>query len=444
MVKIAIKNPAPLGQNLEKWGDYHFALSLAQCFEKRGAQVVQHFWPEWDRDDGEDVILVLRGKRNYIPPKNKTSIMWVISHPATVFADEMRAYHRVYVASENHYRMIRNDPSINVDVARQCTDTSIFRPGGGATERRGISFVANSRGVRRDILAWALEAGTNVSVVGRHWKSVGLQRHVVKDYITNTELPAFYGSTRLTLNDHWGDMYYYGYVNNRIFDCLACGTPILTDYFPELKSICGDRLLYARDKDSFAESIKRYYLAYPDVLDNAASLWRDIGPNYSFDARAEQILDWIKSQRWTKHPTSPTQGANESSPQFSKMLEKAISLVRERGISREIQMLHLFPDKENVDTLFRNSELSYLSAGFGKGPWHIFLDDTMSALADRNLDFILVDDSQLANGLNASALLSILESARKKIAPKGVIVVPAGLNAVIESKKKLSDGYFII
>jgi hypothetical protein len=79
-------------------------------------------------------------------------------------------------------------------VLRQCTDTTRFTaPADEAAilERRDVVFVANSRGVRRDILGWAIEAGFPPAIVGRHWGGLELGRLVKRDYVENDELPEF-------------------------------------------------------------------------------------------------------------------------------------------------------------------------------------------------------------------------------------------------------------
>lgn len=431
MIRIAIKNPSPLGPNLDKWGDYHFGLALAAALEARGAQVVQHFWPEWDRDDGEDVVIVLRGKRNYRPSPDKLSLMWVISHPATVLPDEMRQYSRVLVASETHYDMIRNDPSIDVDIARQCTDTSVFRQQTEVADRRGVSFVANSRGVRREILAWSQEAGTRVSIIGRHWKSLGLQNLVVRDYVSNAELPRFYGGTRLTLNDHWGDMSHYGYINNRIFDCLACGTPVLTDHFPELRAVCGDGLLYAHDSASFWDSYSQFLMRYPELIEKTNRLWDRIGRNYSFDARAEQILDWIGARASAPAETRKTAlPAEKPDPTFTALIRSLVPKLRARGITREVQCLHVFPTVDHTAQLFRTPQLSYLSAGLGRGPWHLSLDPEMSCLADRHYDLIIFDDPAALERQPAATHARLLDAAGRKLLKNGIIVLPSNATSL--------------
>jgi len=54
---------------------------------------------------------------------------------------------------------------------------------------------------------------------------------VVSDYIPNEELPAVYASVGVLLNDHWQTMRERGFVSNRLFDALACGTPVISNTF---------------------------------------------------------------------------------------------------------------------------------------------------------------------------------------------------------------------
>ena len=43
----------------------------------------------------------------------------------------------------------------------------------------------------------------------------------------------------------------YQFVNNRIFDALACGLPVISDYCEELKEIFPDAVLYYNNKEEF-------------------------------------------------------------------------------------------------------------------------------------------------------------------------------------------------
>ena len=52
---------------------------------------------------------------------------------------------------------------------------------------------------------------------------------MVADHVDNELLPAVYSSAGVVLNDHWGPMKAWGFVSNRLFDVLACGTPVISD-----------------------------------------------------------------------------------------------------------------------------------------------------------------------------------------------------------------------
>lgn len=426
-MKIAIKNPAPIGQNLEKWGDYHFGLALAASLEKLGASVVHHYWPEWDKDDGEDLVIVLRGKRTYVPQPSKLSLIWIISHPGTVKFAEIEPYDMVYTASETHYKSITNIAGLTVDVARQCTDTSMFFADGKDELRRNISFVANSRGVRREILSWAIGADAPVQLFGRHWNALKLNHLVKAQYIDNDQLPDFYRKTRLTLNDHWSDMTHFGYINNRIFDCLACGTPILSDEFPELRAVCGDGLLYASDIESFKSALQEYVLGYPDVLGRAQELWARIGPGYSFDARAAQIWDWathVMSIRKSLCYDLPTDTQDNVQDVLTGIVEEAVGHLREMGVARELITLHICPSPEGTSSLFAMKDIAYLSGGFGRGPWHVLMDPNMTMVADQHFDMIVLEPSANFEELPQTEQVAFMQHLGSKLTKDGVVIVP--------------------
>ena len=60
--------------------------------------------------------------------------------------------------------------------------------------------------------------------------------NVLKNLVSNSELGAAYKLGRVVLCDHWKDMKKFGFVSNRIYDCLSIGRPILTDYAKDIES----------------------------------------------------------------------------------------------------------------------------------------------------------------------------------------------------------------
>jgi spore maturation protein CgeB len=78
-------------------------------------------------------------------------------------------------------------------------------------------------------------------------------RNVVRtEHLAPPEHRAFYNSQRFTLNVTRADMVRAGYSPSvRLFEAAACGTPIITDYWPGLESIfkIGTEILVARSPE---------------------------------------------------------------------------------------------------------------------------------------------------------------------------------------------------
>ena len=56
------------------------------------------------------------------------------------------------------------------------------------------------------------------------------------------------------LCDHWEDMKKFGFISNRIYDCLSIGKPILTDYAKDIESdLTVDEKRYIFSYNSFED-----------------------------------------------------------------------------------------------------------------------------------------------------------------------------------------------
>jgi hypothetical protein len=299
-MKLTIKNPAPDDDSQQRWGDFHFGNALKRSLALKGIAVSQDFRPNWSVDHGEDVVLVLRGLSQFRPAKTKYNIIWIISHPAMVTSEELDAYDLVLTASAFHRSMLCEITRTPVEVARQCTDFGQMHLrrqtlSEEAKAREGIVYVANSRGQRREMARWIEETNIDVRVFGRAWEKFGVGHLVEKEYIANADLPELYRSAYLCLNDHWKDMRAFGFINNRVFDSLACGLPVLTDSFPEIRMLFGDALLYAHNAEEFKDRIAFCRSNYAEVLGRTREKWDEIANLYSFDARCDEIVNWIQS-----------------------------------------------------------------------------------------------------------------------------------------------------
>jgi len=405
-MRIVIKNPAPQGDGGANWGDYFFGNSLAKALESegQGVQVVQEYWPNWTQpslDKSEDdIILVLRGKHTYFPSPGSKSILWVISHPSTLTTEELSTYSLILVGSKFLRQSLTKVTSQPVEYLAQCTDPELFHGSSLSLEedvqsRSGIWYIANTRGYYRDMARGANQTKTPIKIIGKGWQAFGLNSQVVDQSIDNSHLPELYRTARFGLNDHWADMKHFQIINNRIFDALSCGLPLVTDSFPEMKELFGNTLLYADSPQEFAHALNKNPSEYRDFLAQVREEQKNIVNNHSFRARAKEILAHIESLKPSGskatsgvhfHTESQLGQPNGPNP-IQYFLE---TMVRPLKKQKVIRILHLYP-KNQASIRTKGQTINYLTAGLGVGPWQVELDAQLSVFKDLPCTLLYLD-----------------------------------------------------
>ncbi len=303
-MRWVIKNPAPLDSRLEKWGDFHFGRLLTKQLEARQHSVVSHYDGEWESRSGEpaDIVLLLRGKYpldDAARHKGATHVIWNISHPAAVTREEYGSFDVICVASEAWADRLGAKLGRRVWPLLQCTDPEEFfdRNEDDPSTRCGAAFVGNTRDFERPIVRWAVEAGVPLQLYGRGWEAFGLADRVVADYVPNDRLGKLYSSIRFTMNEHWEDMREFGFINNRVFDALACGLPLISDSHDDLERLFPHEILYCNDQDSFRTALRTMMIGYAELFDAVKACVPRIQREFSFQTRCDELLGAIQSGR---------------------------------------------------------------------------------------------------------------------------------------------------
>lgn len=292
-----IKCPAPEGPEKVRWGDYAYALALQKYLNRSEVYAVVDTKEDWDCGEDADVVLVLRGCHFYRPDRRNSRclyIMWNISRPDMVTSEEYELYDVVCICSRYYAEKIGEKVRVPVLPLLQCTDTELFYPAEKEPEtyEHELIFIGNSRGVARRCVMWAAEDKLPLKIWGSGWKSILAQNnHMIQDIsIENSQIPDIYRSAKATLNDHWKDMLDNQFINNRIFDALACGLPVISDCCDELKEIFPDAVLYYENKEEFENCIQTLEKDYALVKERVVAQWPLIREEYSFKARAKELI----------------------------------------------------------------------------------------------------------------------------------------------------------
>lgn len=293
-----IKCPAPDSEKKVRWGDYAYAVALKRYLDRMGKYTVIDLYEDWNCEEDADVVLVLRGREFYRPDRRNEKclyIMWNISHPEMVTEEEYQLYDVICVGSLHYAKELQKKITVPVVPLLQCTDTELFYPDQEAEKHRGKDylFIGNSRNVARPCVLWAAKDKLPLKIWGAGWKAMlGPDKTMVQDvFIENSDIPALYRSARVTLNDHWKDMLDYQFVNNRIFDALACGLPVISDCCDELREIFPDTVLYYSNQEEFKKCVAQLENDYDAIKARVDAQWPMIKEKYSFEARARELVE---------------------------------------------------------------------------------------------------------------------------------------------------------
>ena len=293
-LRWALQIAAPSGPRGEQWGDWHFAQSLAAALRRCGQDAVVDLREAVDRGTGylDDVRLVIRGLDRVLAVPGQLNLMWVISHPDQVTADELRGYDRVFAAGERWARDAGARWAVPIEPMLQCTDATLFVPTAAAPDSGdAVLFVGNSRNIYRSAVRAAVDAGVDLAVYGSMWDQYLEPRMVRSSAVPNSALPAMYRGAGVVLNDHWDDMRREGFWSNRLFDVAAAGGRVLSDHIEGTTTVFGPSVVTWRSPEHLTELLRQPVRElFPDDATIVANA-EQVAVDHSFDARARRLVE---------------------------------------------------------------------------------------------------------------------------------------------------------
>jgi glycosyl transferase family 2/glycosyl transferase family 1 len=289
----AINICAPNWWTARSWGDLHFARAIQQELARRGRPAAIHVIDQWERSRNErfDVVVHLKGLTTYEPNPTQVNLLWNISHPEKLTAEECERSDVVLVASEQWAGSLRMRVSVPVAVLEQATDPAVFFPETDTAHVRDLVFVGNSRKVMRPVLADLLPTGHDLAVWGSDWEGLIDARHVVGTYLPNDEVRRAYSSAAIVLNDHWADMREHGFASNRLYDAVACGALVVSDRIDGLEERFGGAVVTYDTADEL-RTIVDHFLANPGERAARGASGRELVlATHTFAHRVDALLE---------------------------------------------------------------------------------------------------------------------------------------------------------
>lgn len=290
----AIKIGASYDQDL--WGDVPFADDLAQALRAQGQEVVIDRYGAHDRDGGyiDDVVLTIRGRWPIPPRRGKLNIMWVISRPDLVTVDEVLGYDLVYSASEKWAAWMTAQSGKTVRLLHQATSPERFKPDLEPFHPSDdLLFVGAPRPSEggpygRRLVGLAVESKVALGVWGRGWENFVPREYVREGFLEFDSTPRAYCSANIALNDHWIDMREWGFISNRAFDIVACGTPVISDNIDGLEIFLGAAVAADTSDRMTALVTDRSWIPSASRMLEISSIVRD---EHSFAKRAMVLIE---------------------------------------------------------------------------------------------------------------------------------------------------------
>lgn len=284
----------------KKDGDFFLANDLRLGLEKIGYKVEYRFREDYDnlKLGNAGNVLYFKGYYNFehLPDAEKDGRKRVLYlyyveglHPAIL--GEVDA---VASASQKLLQELKEAYNVKGFFVPQFTNPERFRPvEKDETKAYSVLFVGSNHTRKgRKSVDYAIKSGADLAVFGKFWEGY-LDPQVIKgQYIDNNELYQYYANAAVVLNDHRGDMHYYGFVSNRIYDVTASGGFVLTDYLPEIEEVYGDSVATYKDFDEFKEKLD-YFLTHSEERKMMAEKARKITLEHFTNAAAAVLFDNI-------------------------------------------------------------------------------------------------------------------------------------------------------
>ena len=285
------------------WGDYHTARELGEAAAALGWQVTYVGQRDPDGEPLPDdldlaVVLLDRFDARVLAPST-LAFAWVRNWTERWLEQPwLERYDGLLASSERSRTLLAQHTGRPVELFPPATNPRRFHPPahGGAAELDWV-FTGNRWGAERAIeSALVAHRRDHAAVYGRGWDEVKRLRALTRGAVDYERLPEVYGSAKVVLDDTAEPTLRYDAVNARVFDALACGTPVITNCAGGVAELFDDEFPTWSSADDLQAAL-RGLLAEPERRAAIAARYRrTVLAAHTYEHRARGLRRLARAQ----------------------------------------------------------------------------------------------------------------------------------------------------
>jgi spore maturation protein CgeB len=132
---------------------------------------------------------------------------------------------------------------------------------------------------------------------GKNWEKIDKFKNYYQGFISYSNLPKVYASTKIVIDDANKATKKYGAVNSRVFDALACGTLVLTNGKKGAEDTFKGKLPVFNTKTELNNLIEYYLSNNDERTTKIKELQKFVLLNHTYTNRANILKERLNSYR---------------------------------------------------------------------------------------------------------------------------------------------------
>ena len=132
---------------------------------------------------------------------------------------------------------------------------------------------------------------------GKNWEKIDKFKKYYQGFISYSNIPKVYASTKIVVDDANKATKKYGAVNSRVFDALACGTLVITNGKKGAEDTFNGKLPVFNTKNELNDLIE-YYLSNEDErINKIKELQKFVLQSHTYSNRADTLKEQLEQYR---------------------------------------------------------------------------------------------------------------------------------------------------